>query len=212
MRGFTCLGSLCWSARHTRAAMWAIAAVALAVMAVSCGRHDGRDAAPPTAVLSPTVGSEVTPIYSREVTLSEARSLLPFELILPSFIPEGTLSSPTLTVSPDYAPDEVEVMYWETEDALPGLRRLRMRITEAYETDMVMTDPSEVLNVRGVQVGFVVGPFAPYNDSEAEAVWNRDDAGFAVEFYWLPDERTPEGPVTDEMRADALRIVESMIE
>jgi hypothetical protein len=164
-----------------------------------------------TAVASPTIASEVTPIYSREVTLVEARSLLPFELILPSFIPEGTLSSPGLTVSPDYAPDRVEVMYWETEEALPGLRRLRMRITEAYETEMAMTDRREVLDVRGVQVGFVVGPFAPRSDSEAEAVWNRDDAGFAVEFYWLPDEWTSRGLVTDEMRADALRIIESMI-
>jgi hypothetical protein len=194
-------------------ALWLVAALSLIPM--SCGGEQPGNHPTPTVEAVPWAVQEVTPLSSRTVTLNEAQSLLPFKVIMPTFFPEGT-SQATPTVRVDFdsdgTADRAQATYLEDNQAVPSVRRMRMRITEAEGEHSVGGSPGrEVTNVRGVAVELGVGLFGP-EDTQIVAMWNQGGTVFEVEFYWLPAEGTNQGEVTEQMRADALKVIESMIQ
>ena len=103
-------------------------------------------------------------------------------------------------------------MYWEEDTVSPGVSRLRMRIHE-LSGDSILADTVvfEVTNINGVSVEFSINPFDG-DLAEAVAAWSHEGVGYQAEFLWLSDDDTSDGEVTDQMRADALKVIESMIE
>jgi hypothetical protein len=197
-------------------AYWRVLGLAacLVVAFVACEGDAAKERAPatPEASRPATPGSELGP--GKEVTLDEARSMVPFDVILPSFIPNGASQVPTVSVLDDADGDanRIELMYWEDGSSSAFTRPVRIRITEAAGTEMAITARREVVGIRGVEVGFATGPFTKGNDAGVDAVWNYKGIGFGAEFYWLPAEGTVQGEVTEQMRADALKVIESMIQ
>ncbi len=163
-------------------------------------------------------GGTSTPDTSQEViyiaTLSEAESLLPFQVTLPSFLPAGTSGPPELSVlyREDRTPLQLEAVYWEKDTVSPGISRLRMRIREVSgRFSLPETLNFEVVKLGGIPVEFT-GKASGEEHVEAVAAWSHEGTGYQVEFLWLSDEGTSDGEVTDQMRADALKVIESMIE
>ena len=185
------------------------------VMGLAACEGDGREnGASMTPGASLTATEEIGEGAGEHVTLDEARSIVPFDVILPSFIPDGASQVPTVSVLDDADGDanRIELMYWEDGSSSAFTRPVRIRITEAAGTEMAITARREVVGIRGVEVGFATGPFTKGNDAGVDAVWNYKGIGFGAEFYWLPAEGTVQGEVTEQMRADALRVIESMIQ
>lgn len=147
-------------------------------------------------------------------TLSQAESLLPFQVALPSFLPAGTSRTPELLVlhDDDGRPEQLEAMYWEEDTVSPDVSRLRMTVTELSGRSFLPdTLNFEVVDIDGVSVQFATRPFGG-DLTEAVAAWSHEGIGYHVEFRWLSDDETSDGEITDQMRADALKVIESIIE
>ena len=151
---------------------------------------------------------------TRVDTLSQAESLLPFQVALPSFLPEGTSGPPELSVlyREDRTPLQLEAVYWEKDTVSPGISRLRMRIREVSgRFSLPETLDFEVVKLGGIPVEFA-SKASGEEHVEALAAWSHEGTGYQAEFLWLSDDETSDGEVTDQMRADALKVIESMIE
>lgn len=147
-------------------------------------------------------------------TLSQAESLLPFQVALPSFLPAGTSRTPELLVlhDDDGRPEQLEAMYWEEDTVSPDVSRLRMTVIELSGRSFLPdTLNFEVVDIDGVSVQFATRPFGG-DLTEAVAAWSHEGIGYHVEFRWLSDDETSDGEITDQMRADALKVIESIIE
>jgi hypothetical protein len=163
------------------------------------------------------VGRATTPvpdaILARPVTLTQAESLLSFEVTLPSFLPEGTSRTPELSVMADDEgrPELLVAAYWEEKAARAGTPRLRIRFHElSGHSSLPDNLDFEVVEIDGVPVEFAVNPFgADY--AEAVAAWSHKGVGLQAEFFWLTDEQPGDGEITEAMRRDALEVIESMI-
>lgn len=164
----------------------------------------------PTNQIEPaTVVQEVTHVD----TLSQAESLLPFQVALPSFLPAGVSHTPELLVlhDDDGRPEQLEAMYREEDTVSPDVSRLRMTIIELSGRSFLPdTLNFEVVDINGVSVQFATSLGG--NLAEAVAAWSHEGIGYNVEFLWLSDEGTSDGEVTDQMRAEALKVIESMVE
>ncbi len=180
--------------------------IVLAVLLNACGENGGQSAG---------TGTPVTPqAVTRVDTLSDAQSLFPFQVNLPSFLPAGTSRTPELSVlhDDDGMPDQLEAMYWEEDTVPPGVSRLRTRIRELSGRSFLPdTLDFEVVDIKGVAVQFATSPFGG-DIAEAVAAWSNEGTGYHAEFLWPSDDDTSDGEVTDQMRADALKVIESMIE
>lgn len=144
---------------------------------------------------------------TRVDTLSQAEYLLPFQVTLPSFLPAGVSHPPELLVrhDDDGRPEQLDALYLE-EDT--GVSRLRI-IELSGRSFLPDTLNFEVVDINGVSVQLATrlgGDLA-----EAAAAWSHEGIGYNVEFIWLSDEGTSDGEVTDQMRAEALKVIESMI-
>ena len=146
-----------------------------------------------------------TPVTRRAVTLAEAESLLPFDVRLPSFLPENT--SPTATFYVEFddqgRPDWLEANFRELDGA-EG-RGLRIRITQSLGDSFF--SGSEQVKIAEVSVQLEASRTAAWLFAE----WSQAGMLYDAEFAWLRDGQ-PEGGVTAEMRGEALRVVRSMIE
>ena len=165
----------------------------------------------PTNQIEPaTVVQKVTHVD----TLSQAESLLPFQVALPSFLPAGTSRTPELLVlhDDDGKPEQLEAMYWEEDTVSPDVSRMRMTVIELSGRSFLPdTLNFEVVDIDGVSVQFATRPFGG-DLTEAVAAWSHEGIGYHVEFRWLSDDETSDGEITDQMRADALKVIESIIE
>lgn len=169
---------------------------------VACDGGDG----------SPNGAAGETPSSGRVrvSSLSEGQSLLPFDVTLPSFVPVGTSDIPELVViyREDDTPYLLEAIYWER--SVSNSRPLRMRIREAAGRASVTDNvESETVRIREVQVEFAAE--GGNGDARAIAAWSHAGTGYQVEFLWLSDGETNRLP-EDEVRAEALKVIESMIE
>ena len=147
---------------------------------------------------------------TRVDTLSQAESLVPFQVTLPSFLPAGVSHTPELLVrhDDDGRPEQLDALYLEEDTGSPGVSRLRI-IELSGRSFLPDTLNFEVVDINGVSVQLATrlgGDLA-----EAAAAWSHEGIGYNVEFIWLSDEGTSDGEVTDQMRAEALKVIESMI-
>jgi hypothetical protein len=177
--------------------------IVLAVLLNACGESALQGAGTGT----PVVAQDVT----RVDTLSQAESLLPFQVTLPSFLPAGVSHTPELLVrhDDDGRPEQLDALYLEEDTGSPGVSRLRI-IELSGRSFLPDTLNFEVVDINGVSVQFATrlgGDLA-----EAAAAWSHEGIGYNVEFLWLSDEGTSDGEVTDQMRAEALKVIESIIE
>ncbi len=148
---------------------------------------------------------------TRVDTLSQAESLLPFQVTLPSFLPAGVSHTPELLVlhDDDGRPEQLQALYLEEDTGSPDVSRLRI-IELSGRSFLPDTLNFEVVDINGVSVQFATGLGG--DPAEAVAAWSHEGIGYNVEFLWLSDEGTSDGEVTDQMRAEALKVIESMIE
>jgi hypothetical protein len=187
---------------------WGSAAAVICLWAVFLASCDGAGEAE---------RQTATPVWEpdvlRRVTVDEARSLLDFEPTLPSFVPRGALQTPDLRVLGDEPgkADYLEVMYWDDGSAPPGVTPVRIRLSELLgHTSMADAFEPEVIDVAGVDVDFAVGPFGGLY-ADIMAAWTHNEVSVEAEFYWVTDDDPSERLVTQEMRTDALKMIESMI-
>ena len=177
-------------------------------LSVSCDRSD--EPLSPSATPTP---SSVYDLIPEAVTLEEARSILPFEVTLPSFLPEGVSHNPELSVTRGRDDELVgfTAKYWEDRSAPPDVPRLRLRIDEDdSHIALSSASPNNLIRVGGEQVFFEASPDGPH--SEAQAAWNHEEVAFQVIFAWLDTDGEDLGYVSDQMRADAIKVIESMIQ
>jgi len=184
----------------------------VSAVSVSCGTSD-EPAPPPTTPTGPFV-YDLLLSYLNRVTLEEARSIVPFEVTLPSFLPEGVSDAPVIEVSRDSrdgSADDFTAMYWEDKSAPLGVPRLRIRIDEDNShMSLSNVPPNKLMSVAGEQVSFEASPEGPH--SNVWAAWNHEGVAFQVIFAWLSADGKDLGYVSEEMRADALKVIESMIQ
>jgi len=148
----------------------------------------------------------------RWVTLEEARAILPFEIVLPSFLPGGVSNDPRLEV---YKDSEGELSgfiatYGEDKSAPSDVPRLRIHVSEEPgglpATDSALHDS---VNIGGIEVRLAVSPEAR---SDIWAAWSQGEIDCFLLFAWINAEGGELGHVSDQMKADALKVIESMIE
>ena len=178
-------------------------ATGLAILSVSCAGQGAKDDV--TECLR-NIG-----VSWGTHTVEEAQALLPFQPVLPSFIPEHTAPEPNLAVycDEDGVPDQLQAIYWEADRESGREDGVRIRITESLARIATRED-AEIQEVNGTPVQLVSDL---YREGEALlfAMWNQGKVAVQAELLWLSDGDS-HGPITDEMRAEAIQVVESMIE
>ncbi len=185
---------------HSRTATLA---AGLAILSVSCAGQGAKDEA--TECLR-NIG-----VSWGTHTVEEAQALLLFQPVLPSFIPEHTAPEPNLAVycDEDGVPDQLQAIYWEADRESGREDGVRIRITESLAR-VATRDDAEIQEVNGTAVQLVSDL---YRDSEALlfVMWNQGKVAVQAEFLWLVNEDA-HGSVTDDMKAEAINVIESMID
>ncbi len=150
--------------------------------------------------------------FNRTCTLSEAQSLASFEIVLPSYVPSGTSAEPDIFYAPDApnTPEGARIVFSAIRSGPDDQPGLQVTILEAPGDFSLSRDyQPEVVTILGYPVQLTTDP-GDEGEARIMSAWKQGNTAMGVEFLWFSDGDS-HGTVTDEMRADALRVIESMI-
>jgi hypothetical protein len=124
------------------------------------------------------------------------------QTLIPTYIPEGAKPTPTIRLFSTELGKGALITYDEDPQADD---KLTMRITQiGLEQNATGVVSGEVTSINGVQVGMKA-----YQDAGHPSLlltWNYKSRYFSIQIDW-----SQVGPVDEEMRDQAMRVVASMI-
>ena len=185
--------------------MLAVAIVVVAVILISRGGDQVEPEEPLNRLLRDS-GS------SRAVTLAEAKSLLPFEVRLPSFLPAGVSSTPELSVMQDGGTPYLLVAEYPEASTPPAQGPpLRMVVYQAATASFIPLEREpHIIYALGERTWFLSLP-SDGGSVRAVTAWNHAGVGYFVEFTW-PSDEVPDGEgISTQMWTDVVSLVESMV-
>lgn len=140
------------------------------------------------------------------------QAALDFDVLVPTYLPATTSSIPEPTLYP--LRDEIEILFARCPDIASGVPGPQIQITETTQ-ELRLADPgsslpsTERLEIRGASALITQGSSG---DTALLGIgWQQAGLSLSATFMWGSRDGTPP-EITPEMKAEALRVVESIIE
>lgn len=146
----------------------------------------------------------------RMVTDDEARSLLGFDWLLPSYVPDEVDPNPMIAVFAGALPKRVEAQY-PLRNVTPRPRN-GLILTQRMASDRdAIPQNLETVSVRGTNVGYLMRAATSQYPLESQARWVQRGIAYELRVPWHNDLTDPRASTEVGRKSLTLQVVESLV-